>query len=127
MSKRDHADSLARYCTMLGLPEPTREHRFAPPRLWRFDVAWPEHRLAVEVHGGEFTGGRHVRGRGMMADAEKQRAAVLLGWRVLVFTGEDLRENMHWAVEQIKAALTGDDEQVLDRLLESRRKRKAKR
>ena len=48
----------------VGLAAPIREHRFAPPRRWRFDYAWPDRRLALEVEGGTWTGGRHVRGRG---------------------------------------------------------------
>jgi hypothetical protein len=34
---------------MAGLPDPVEEYRFAPPRRWRFDLAWPERMLAVEV------------------------------------------------------------------------------
>jgi very-short-patch-repair endonuclease len=69
-----------------GLPEPFREYRFAPPRRWRFDFAWPAAMLAVEVEGGAWIYGRHVRGRGFEADCEKYNAATLLGWRVLRFT-----------------------------------------
>lgn len=67
------------------IPRPTREHVFAPPRKWRFDFAWPELKMAVEIHGGIFQRGRHSRGAGQIADFEKQNAAVLDGWRVLVF------------------------------------------
>jgi very-short-patch-repair endonuclease len=69
-----------------GLPEPVREHRFHPSRRWRFDFAWPAAMLAVEVEGGSWIHGRHVRGRGFAADCDKYNAAVLLGWRVLRFT-----------------------------------------
>jgi hypothetical protein len=69
-----------------GLPAPIREHRFAPPRRWRFDFAWPGHRVALEVEGGVWTGGRHVRGRGYERDCEKYSEAALRGWRVLRVT-----------------------------------------
>src|SRR4051812_34601316 len=69
-----------------GLPTPTREYRFAPPRRWRFDFAFIPERLAVECDGGTWIAGRHSRGKGVEADCEKQNAAVLLGWRVLRFT-----------------------------------------
>jgi very-short-patch-repair endonuclease len=69
-----------------GLPEPIHEYRFAPPRRWRFDFAWPAAMLAVEVEGGSWIHGRHVRGRGFEADCEKYNVAALGGWRVLRFT-----------------------------------------
>ncbi len=36
------------------LPEPRPEYRFHPTRLWRFDYAWPQERLAVEFDGGQW-------------------------------------------------------------------------
>jgi hypothetical protein len=59
------------------------EHRFHSERRWRFDVAWPEQRIAVEIDGGGWTAGRHSRGAGMRTDCEKLAAALLGGWRVL--------------------------------------------
>ncbi|MDA8355538.1 MAG: hypothetical protein M0Z95_04400 [Actinomycetota bacterium] len=72
----------------IGLPEPEREYRFHPTRRWRFDLAWPDPRLAVEVEGGTWSGGRHTTGAGFEADAEKYAEAVLAGWRVLRVTGK---------------------------------------
>ena len=69
-----------------GLPEPVPEYRFAPPRRWRFDLAWPAHKVAVEIEGGTWTGGRHVTGTGYERDAEKYNEAALLGWTVLRVT-----------------------------------------
>ena len=66
-----------------GVPAPEREYRFDPSRRWRFDFAWPAQKLAVEVEGGTFSGGRHTRGSGFEKDAEKYAEAVLAGWRVL--------------------------------------------
>lgn len=67
----------------VGLPPPVREHRFHAVRRWRFDYAWPEQRVALEVEGGVWTGGRHTRGAGFLGDVEKYNAAVLAGWRVV--------------------------------------------
>jgi hypothetical protein len=75
-----------------GLPAPVREHRFAPPRRWRFDYAWPACRLALEIEGGVWVGGRHVRGRGFESDCEKYSEAALRGWRVLRVTPAMLRD-----------------------------------
>lgn len=75
------------YCNMWGLPPYHREYRFHDTRRWRFDFAWPERNVAVEIEGGVWTRGRHTRGKGFENDCEKYNAAVLLGWRVLRFTG----------------------------------------
>lgn len=74
-----------RQCHLAGLPMPTAEHRFHGTRRWRFDWAFPETRLAVEVEGGVFLtgGGRHSRGAGFRNDTEKYAEALILGWRVL--------------------------------------------
>lgn len=63
-----------------------REFRFAPPRKWRFDFAWPKIRLAVEVEGATWAQGRHTRGSGFESDLEKYNTAALMGWTVLRFT-----------------------------------------
>lgn len=63
-----------------------REHRFSPPRRWRFDIAWPELFVAVEIEGGVWTGGRHVRGLGYENDLRKYNAANRLGWHVFRYT-----------------------------------------
>lgn len=68
-----------------GVRDWVEEHRFHPTRKWRFDFAWPSHQVAVEVEGGAFSGGRHTRGMGFVADCEKYNAAVLAGWLVLRF------------------------------------------
>lgn len=72
-----------------GLPHPTTEYRFHPTRRWRFDLSWPGRKLACEIDGAVFTGGRHTRGAGVEKDAEKFAEAMCLGWRVLrVTTGQ---------------------------------------
>ena len=72
------------------LPEPTPEHRFDSARKWRFDFAFVAHKVALEVEGGVFTGGRHTRGTGFLGDMEKYNAATLQGWRVLRVTPSTL-------------------------------------
>lgn len=68
------------------LPLPKLEYRFHPVRRWRFDLAWPEHKIALEVEGGIWSRGRHVRAAGYEEDCRKYNHAVLLGWRVLRVT-----------------------------------------
>lgn len=42
-----------------------KEHKFHPIRKWRFDYAIPEHKIALEVEGGVWTGGRHTSPKGV--------------------------------------------------------------
>ncbi len=86
-----------------GLPLPEPEYRFAPPRRWRFDYAWPVQRLALEVEGGVWTKGRHTRGAGFLRDVEKYNAAAVDFWRVLRTTPDKLVSLK--TVELLKLAL----------------------
>lgn len=96
-------ETLALHIRAEKLPEPQREFVFAPPRKWRLDFAWPEQKLAVEVEGGIFSGGRHGRGAGLLADMEKYNAAALQGWRVLRFFTDQVRDGT--AIATVKGAL----------------------
>jgi len=87
------------------LPKPVREFHFHETRKWRFDFAWPGQKVAAEIHGGSFSGGRHNTGTGQAKDCEKQREAVLLGWRVLPFNTLDMRD-VSEVVNVVAAALT---------------------
>lgn len=72
-------------CWRGDCPTPVAEYRFHPTRKWRFDFAWPEHKVAVELHGGAFVQGAHVRGQHQASDFDKLNQAMLLGWKVLQF------------------------------------------
>lgn len=78
--------SLDSLWALVGGPPLEREHRFAPPRRWRFDRAHVASRVAIEVDGGTWTGGRHVRGSGYDRDAAKGNAAAAAGWAVFHVT-----------------------------------------
>jgi very-short-patch-repair endonuclease len=67
---------------------PEREYTFAPPRRFRFDFCFLDKKLAIEIEGGVWSGGRHTRGSGYSKDIVKYNMATLLGWRVLRFTTE---------------------------------------
>jgi hypothetical protein len=84
-------ERVARWLGTSGFEQPIRELRFAPPRLWRFDFAWPARGLALECEGGIWTHGGHTRGSGFVADVEKYNAATLLGWRVFRVTEREIR------------------------------------
>lgn len=96
--------ALAQQIRCLKLPEPCQEYRFALEHIgpgkdirkrlqraglkdWRFDFAWPDIRLAVEVEGITPSGGRHQRIQGFKGDIDKYHAAMNLGWNVYRTTG----------------------------------------
>ncbi|MEO8285025.1 MAG: hypothetical protein ABI670_01150 [Chloroflexota bacterium] len=81
-------DQLLYQMRSAGLPEPQTEVRFHQRRRWRFDICWPAMMLAVEVDGGNWVWGRHVRARAYEGDCEKQAEAVIEGWRYVRVTGD---------------------------------------
>ncbi len=86
----DRAEVFLRALEVRGLPRPEREWKFDAKRRWRFDYAWPEKMVALEVEGGVWTGGRHTRGAGFVKDMEKYNRAAVLGWRLLRVTPDKL-------------------------------------
>lgn len=82
-----------------------REVRFHPVRRWRFDFAFPDRRLAVEVEGGIYGHGRHQRVGGFTADCEKYNEAALLGWVVLRVTPAQVKAGA--ALGWVAKALAG--------------------
>ncbi len=84
------------------VPAPEREHKFYPTRKWKSDYCWPMHKLAVEIDGGAFSGGRHTTGAGFAKDQEKRNAYAMLGYRVLTFSPREARNGKaaqlvrHW-------------------------------
>ena len=86
----DRAEVFLRALEVRGLPRPEREWKFEVKRRWRFDYAWPERMVALEVEGGVWTGGRHTRGAGFLKDVEKYNRAAVLGWRLLRVTPDKL-------------------------------------
>ena len=105
MSQSGYEVSLIWQVKVAKLEPPTPQYRFAPPRRWTFDLAWPERLLAMEVEGGIWTRGRHTRGKGYEKDCEKYNEAALRGWRVLrATTGQVGRgEALTW-IERALAA-----------------------
>lgn len=90
-------------CKEHGLPLPFAEYQFAHPRKWRFDFAWLEQRVALEIQGGLFVQGRHTRGAALLKEHEKLNTAAALGWRVLFVSPGGILT----VVPQLVAAVTG--------------------
>lgn len=76
---------------LVGFPDPATELVFHPKRKWRLDFAWPTRMIAVEIHGGIHSGGRHTRGKGFIEDRAKMNEAALLGWTVIEVTPEHVK------------------------------------
>ena len=79
-------------CRAFDIIRPIPEYRFHPVRRWRIDWAWPAQKLAVEIEGGIYSRGRHVRGAGFQKDMEKYNALTLAGWRLLRFTPAQVKD-----------------------------------
>lgn len=85
--------------------ECVKEYRFFQPRKWRFDYALPLYKIAVEVEGGVWSLGRHIRPQGFLGDMEKYNTAALLGWRVFRTTPDDLCTKS--TLNLLKSAING--------------------
>ena len=94
------------------LHDPAVEHRFAPHRRFRFDVAFVEQKIAIELQGGIWMrtkSGRsagHAYGARMERDYEKLNLAQSLGWAVFYFTGGMLDRDPVGCIELVKVALS---------------------
>lgn len=86
MTTSELVDTLLWQMKAAGVEPAQTEWRFHPRRRWRFDLAWPDRLLAVEVDGGTWNGGRHTTGSGIEADSEKFSEAAAFGWRVMRLT-----------------------------------------
>lgn len=82
---------------------PVRELQFHPIRRWRFDLAWPDIKVACEVEGATWAQGRHTRGAGFDADCDKYNTAALFGWLVIRVTGNMIADGR--AVDYVTQAL----------------------
>lgn len=93
-------------CKGIGLPQVLPEWFFHKKRQWRFDFAFVELKLAVEIEGGiwarkgakkceecgEVPKGGHSTGKGMLEDMEKYNAATIEGWRLLRVTPDQVQD-----------------------------------
>jgi hypothetical protein len=108
---------LQSWCTAHKLQVPCEE--FCPKlkdRRWRFDIAWPDQKIALEVEGGAYTQGRHTRGKGFEEDCRKYNAAALDGWLVFRMTPGMLEAEWSEFAGSLKLALLLRTNQLEDRL-----------
>ena len=105
MTKSDLEQAFQQQLTLCGY-EVEQEYMFHPTRRWRFDFAFPSVKIAAEIEGGTWSGGRHTRGGGFREDCIKYNEAVLLGWKVYRFTGDMVESGL--ALEYIEKALENE-------------------
>jgi len=96
-----------------GRPAPVTEFLFHHERKWRADFAWPEAMVILEVEGGTWTRGRHVRPKGFAEDICKSNAAQLMGYTALKATGEQIRQGLaiQWLSEALERFYGPSDKQ----------------
>jgi very-short-patch-repair endonuclease len=89
------------------LPPYVTEYRFHNIRKFRFDVAFLDKKVAVEVEGGVYRGarGRHTSGVGFTNDCTKLNLATEMGWAILRYTGEQMKQDPKGMIDQIKEVL----------------------
>ena len=73
------------------------------PTCYKVDFGCRARKLALEVDGGTWTGGRHTRGMGYEDDCRKFAEAAILGWRVIRATGDQVRTGA--ALQWVERAL----------------------
>ena len=102
MSKLENL--LAMQIKMAGLITPEREFKAVAGRRFRWDFAWPDQKLLVEVQGGIWAKGGHSTGVGITRDAEKANLATLNGYRQITVTGNQIRtgQALRWIQEALK-------------------------
>lgn len=82
-----------------------QEYKFHPERNWRADFLITGTKILVEVEGGIWSGGRHTRGKGFIADMEKYNAAAVMGFKVLRFDTQQVKSGL--AIKQIENLVRG--------------------
>lgn len=92
------------HCRAYKFTEPKREYQFCDGNKFRFDFAWPEWKVAVEIEGGVWRNGRHNRGNGFEADCKKYNLAALGGWKVFRFTTGQVKSGE--AIEFIRTVIS---------------------
>lgn len=104
----DKADEFLHYWRVIAgdMPTPENEYPFSAVigRKHRFDFAFPEYRVAVEIEGNAWNvkgGGKHIQER----DLEKYNIAAMLGWRVIRFSPSMLKKDPGTCIDTVVEAI----------------------
>lgn len=95
-------------CKAHGLPEPVPEFMFHQKRMWKFDWAWKNLGVALEIEGGIFGRGKacpickrrpvgaHSSIQRLLSDMTKYREAAISGWKVIRVTPSEVNDGIVW-------------------------------
>ena len=79
-----------------------KEYKFNNKRKWRVDFYNPLARIAVEIEGGIWSGGRHIRPAGFIKDIEKYNSLSSFG--ILLFRVPAHQITSKWVIPIIETA-----------------------
>jgi len=82
-----------------------KEYRFNPERRWRADYCLTSRNVLIEIEGAVFQNGRHTRGTGFSNDCQKYNSAALLGYKVLRYTTNQIKDDPKQIYEDLKTIL----------------------
>lgn len=87
---------LIEYGQELGFGPAVPEFKFAAElgRQFQADIGYPQIHLLIELEGGNWTRGRHVRGQGYENDCEKYSIASILGYMLIRVTYSMIQNGM---------------------------------
>lgn len=81
--KKQFAATFEANWRLLNGPELEKEHYFNPERGYRNDYLHRPTMTLIELEGGVFTKGRHVRPVGFIDDCVKYNQAAMMGYRII--------------------------------------------
>jgi very-short-patch-repair endonuclease len=70
------------------------QHKPIPKRQFMLDFAHPSTMIAVEIHGGVYSNGRHVRPKGFSKDQEKFFLMAERGWSLFPMVPDMIHRDM---------------------------------
>lgn len=89
---KDYVTPIQKALLSLGI-ESEKEYKFDNIRRFRFDLALPIYKIAIEFEGGVFSKGGHTRGMVYTSNCDKYNLANDYGWKVYRYTVKHTESN----------------------------------
>lgn len=101
--KRNFARQFEATWRLCGGPALETEHKFDTVMGWRADYLHRPTMTLIELEGGAWTGGRHVRGKGFIEDCFKYNEAAIHGYRLFrIGTGMATAHYLERIIKQLE-------------------------